>query len=174
MFHFKKSFRLKVEIVGKKQNCHYSKPRFYLKKTWFQSLWKCVDNPEIGSKDLLTQTIGNWWHKSQAQIMTWVRIFIFTIYMHLQLFNCKLVSEISFLNLSIYSKILFTNCFGCLFKNDKPFESDMKDTIATFEENFFSLCDVYLITIFFCCVYMLPCFPKIQKFLTMNERFLEK
>ena len=29
--------------------------------------------------------------------------------------------------------------------------------------DFFSLCDVYLITIFFCCVYMLPCFPKIQK-----------
>ena len=160
---------------GQKANCHYSKSRFYLKKTWFQSLWKCVDNPEIRSKDLLTQTIGNWWHKSQAQIMTWVRIFIFTIYLHLQLFNGKLVSEIIFLNLSIYGKILFTNCFRCLFKNNKPFESDMKDTIATFEENFFSLCDVYLITIFFCCVCI--CFhasPKFKKFLTMNERFLEK
>ena len=68
VFHLK-VFQIESWNSGQKVNCHYSKSRFYLKKTWFQSLWKCVDNPEIGSKDLLTQTIGNWWHKSQAQIM---------------------------------------------------------------------------------------------------------
>ena len=74
VFHLK-VFQIESWNSGQKVNCHYSKSRFYLKKTWFQSLWKCVDNPEIGSKDLLTQTIGNWWHKSQAQIMTWVHIY---------------------------------------------------------------------------------------------------
>ena len=69
VFHLK-VFQIESWNSGQKANFHYSKSRFYLKKTWFQSLWKCVDNPEIGSKDLLTQTIGNWWHKSQAQIMT--------------------------------------------------------------------------------------------------------
>ena len=61
--------------------------------------------------------------------------------MHSKTFNGKLVTKSSFFALPIKGKIRFTNCcvMHYLFKNDKPFKSDMKDSIATFEENFFSL-----------------------------------